>query len=521
MADTADSAAATLALADLRRARRDNRIRNIHWIDALYNVYITALVGVILVLFASSKVNEAKLTSTQLDKLAEHGPAVLGVLIAVAVAFGLRSGARGGPLTLEAAVVQHELMAPVPREAVVRAPAIKQMRFLSFAGLVVGGIVGLFASRQLPGNPVGPVVCCAATFSLVAVLAVGVAMLTSGRRVAWWAANVIALVVIGWSVADIALGVRTSPLTWLGGLAFWSIRFTPLAIASVVGVAAVAVGGVLAVANISIDAARRRAGLVSQMRFAVTLQDVRTVVLLRRQLSQEKPRSRPWLRLSRHGRLPAIWRRDWQGILRFPATRLLRMVLLALVAGLSLGLMWRGATAMFVVAGLALYLAGYDAVEPMAQEIDHPTRWDSFPDDSGRVLLQHLPVAIIVMVVVCGITALTALALVPGHVVGSLAVEMVLVVACGAATGAAVSTVLGAPNVSGLIGFGPELLGFLLAARLVLPPALTVVCLMPLLAAGRNPALLQTAKVSNAIVYPVFAIFGAGMFLRYRKPSHL
>ena len=72
----------------------------------------------------------------------------------MAVAFGLRSGGRGGPLTLEAAVVQHELLAPVPHEAVVRGPAIKQLRFLAFAGLVVGAIVGVLATRELHGNPV-------------------------------------------------------------------------------------------------------------------------------------------------------------------------------------------------------------------------------------------------------------------------------------------------------------------------------------------------------------------------------
>ena len=37
---------------------------------------------------------------------------------------------------LEAPVVMHELNAPVPRAAVVRGPAIKQLRFLAFAGAV-------------------------------------------------------------------------------------------------------------------------------------------------------------------------------------------------------------------------------------------------------------------------------------------------------------------------------------------------------------------------------------------------
>jgi len=46
---------------------------------------------------------------------------------------------------------------------------------------------------------------------------------------------------------------------------------------------------------------------------------------------------------------------------------------------------------------------------------------------------------------------------------------------------------------------------------------------MPLLAAGRDADMIQTtsAKVSNAVFYPFFVIIGAGLVLRYRKPSHL
>jgi len=511
------------ALKDLRRARRHNRLENIHWIDALYRVYITALLGGIFVILAAGKLPDEKLSPESLTKLADQGPAAVGLLVAVGLAFGLRSGGRGGPLTLEAPVVQHELLAPVPHEAVVRGPAIKQIRFLAFAGLVIGGLIGALAGRSLPGNIFGPIFFTALTFSIAALAAAGVAMVVSGRRVAWWLANVGALVVLAWSVVDIVTKLRTSPMTWLGGLAFWSLRVTPIALVSVALAVAVAVAGVLAVGNLSIEAARRRAGLVAQLRFAVTLQDIRTVVLLRRQLSQETPRAKPWLKMRRRGRTPQIWRRDWHSYFRFPLPRLLRMAALGVVAGLSLGAMWRGSTAMFIVAGLALYLAGYDAVEPIAQEVDHPTRWESYPDDPGRLLTMHLPAAIVAMVFVCGVAAAAALALVPAAVVGRLALPMVLVAACGSVMGAAVSTSLGAPNMSSIMGLGPDLLGVVLAGRLVAPPAIAIVSLMPLLAAGRDAEMIQTtsAKVSNAVFYPFFVIIGAGLMLRYRKPSHL
>ena len=47
------------------------------------------------------------------------------------VAVGLRSGSRGGPLALERAEVRHVLLAPVDRTTALRAPAIRQLRFLA------------------------------------------------------------------------------------------------------------------------------------------------------------------------------------------------------------------------------------------------------------------------------------------------------------------------------------------------------------------------------------------------------
>ena len=66
------------------------------------------------------------------------GPGWIGVAAAFALALGLRSGSRGGPLALERAEVRHVLLAPVDRTTALRAPAIRQLRFLAFVGLVVG-----------------------------------------------------------------------------------------------------------------------------------------------------------------------------------------------------------------------------------------------------------------------------------------------------------------------------------------------------------------------------------------------
>jgi hypothetical protein len=512
---------ATAALADLHRARRHNHRAVVHWVDALYRVYLTGLGAAIVVVVASGLLPHEPLDPAGVEALAAEGPAWLGLAIAAALAFGLRSGSRGGPLTLEAATVQHELLAPLPQAVVLRGSVFKQLRFLAFAGTVVGGIVGVLTVRRLPENEVAGVVCTAATFALAAAAAAGIAYVASGRRLSRWAAGLLALGLLGWSALDITAGLTTSPATMLASLAFAPLSFDPLAVVGVLAASLTVAAGVGSLSGLSVETARRRAGLVSQLRFAVTLQDIRTVVLLRRQLAQETPRTRPWIRLKRGGRLPAVWRRDWHSYFRFPAVRVARLVTLAVVAGLALGFTWRGAAPAFLVAAVTLYLAAYDAVEPVAQEVDHPTRWDDLAVDPGRQLLLHLPAALTLMVLLCLVSAASALVLVPASVVADLTPVLVVPVALTAVAGAAVSTTLGAPDTAALVGMGADMMGLVLMLRLVLPPAMVVAALAPVLGAGSDPADLQVEAVSNNVTYSVFFAAAGLLWLRFRKPNRI
>jgi hypothetical protein len=517
-----DVDASRLALVELRQARRHNHRDAVHWIDALYRVYISGLVAVIAVVVGAGLFGDGKLSPAEQQSFVDAAIPWLGLGFAFAVSIGMRSGGRGGPLTLEAATVQHELQAPIPYEITLREPALKQMRFLAFTGMSVGGIVGVLAVRRFPENPVEIVLACAAAFALAGVLAISTAMIFSGRRISRPISNVLAVVLLLWSVADIVFKTTTSPMTLLGALACAGVVFNPLSLITIALTVVAAVAAIASLGGTSIDDARRRAGLVSQLRFAVTLQDIRTVVLLRRQLAQETPRARPWIPMKRGGRTPAVWRRDWRSYFRYPISRLARMVLLAVVAGVCLGLTWRGIKPAFLLSAIALYLAGYDAVEPLAQEIDHPSRWDDLPEDHGKLLLTHLPAAFVVMLFVCLLTAASALILTPSSVVLALLPVMIAPVAAAAMAGAALSTVMGSPDVAKMLGgLGADVMGFVLMARLVFPPALTVAALAAMFAAGGNADALDTARVSNLVGYSLFVSAGALIYIRYQKPARI
>ena len=139
-----------------------------------------------------------------------------------------------------------------------------------------------------------------------------------------------------------------------------------------------------------------------------------------------------------------------------------------------------------IVAGLALFVAGLDAVEPLAQDVDHPDRLDSLPIEAGDLQARHLPASIIVMLGI-GVTAiLVALAVTrePTLVLplgGALLVPASII---GAAA-AAMSVIKGPATAPGTGNFfvPPEAAGMQVVYRVAWPPILCVLSTLPLLAA--------------------------------------
>lgn len=534
-------------LHDLRRARLRRRLADVHWVDALYNVYLTALLSTIVVLFLSSWVGDRDVSAAGLIDVQADGPPLLGFISASAVAVGLRSGSRGGPLALERADVRHVLLSPVDRGAALRGPAYRQLRFGLFVGAIVGAIAGQLAVRRLGGAPAAWVASGAAFGATTVALALGLGLLVAGLRLRRWVASLIALVLVGWSAADVAQRpewVPSAPLDPLGRLALSPLHVDWLgAIPAVAAVLAI-VAGLLLLGGMSLEAAERRSGLVGQMRFAATLQDVRTVIVLRRQLALEFPRLRPWFARRRRwqssgagapsrptslwARRFPVWTRDWRGIRRWPLPRVVRLVILASVAALSLRGVWEGTTPLVVVAGLSMFLIGLEGVEPLAQEVDHPTRRDSYPVDSGALHLQHLPAAVVVVTVVGVVGGVVGVLTGPSVLSLELAAWILGPAVLGAVAGAAISIVSGAPGTGSepsLLAMAgpPEAAGMGLVLRTAWPPALAVLGVLPVLslhAAYQRGMSLTGAGMSSLLgAAIVFTLIGG--WIRFREGIRL
>jgi hypothetical protein len=522
-------------LADLRKARRGRRIADIDPFEALYRAYVTAVVVGVILWLLSGVVGDQRVAASTAAEVAGQGAPAIGLAVGLVLAVGLRSGGRGGPLVIEAAEVRHVLMSPVERSIALRPAAVRQLRFGAAIGVAVGALVGLLAYRRLPGNPLAWIATGAATGALVALGGLGLALVASGRRVGARIGSLLALVVAGWSALDLALGTVTSPASFLGELALWPLRFRVTGLVGVVVPVVAAGAGLALVGGCSIEAAERRATLVGQIRFAATLRDLRTVVVLRRQLAQELPRQQPWVRLPRAVRAGTgasasarirprpfpVWRRGWHGILRFPALRFARQAVLGAAAGAAAYEAWRGTTPLLFVSALALYVAALDAVEPIAQELDHPDRGEAYAMEQGVLFLRQTGPPAVLMVVVCAVGWATAVAM---SGVSSTAVEvgavMVVPAALTSVAAALISVIEGPPPVfSGTDSMlPPELAGIRALVRTALPPLVAFVAVVPVLA-GRSPAKGLTAFGGAASVLPEVTLVVALVagWVRYRQ----
>ena len=365
------------ALHAMRSARRTHRLASQEWFEVAYRVYLTAFGVTIGVLVAVGAVGDGLLDDRGRARVVARGPALVGLLAALALAGGLRSGSRGGPLAMQPPDVRHVLLAPLDRRAVLRPLAFRQLRHGVFLGVVLGGVAGLLMNRRMGGNRAQWAVFGAAAGVTVALLSLGAALVASGLRLPRPAATVAALVVLTGAVLDVAR-VIPWPTSSAGALLLWPAHHQASGVAAAVVAVALAVTGMLLAHRVRVEDAERRTALAGQLRFAVTTRDLRTVVVLHRLLAQDLPRHRPWFTVPRRPADP-VWRRSWQSVARFPLPRLFRIAGLGAVAGLAWGGMLRGSTPLALVAALALMIAGLDVLEPLAQARDHLDRTALIP----------------------------------------------------------------------------------------------------------------------------------------------
>ena len=251
----------------------------------------------------------------------------------------------------------------------------------------------------------------------------------------------------------------------------------------------------------------------------VTRQDLRAVVLLHRRLGQDHARARPWVRIPS---LPwPVPTRGARSIARLPARRLLRMAVLAAVAVVALVGVWEGTVPLVLPAALALHGVAVDAVEALAQEIDHPEVWASYPVVPGVLLLQHLIAPAVALAVLVGGPVVLVFAAVAPDVV-----EIVAVVAACAAVSAVVgaaASIVSPPFEpwNSAVFVPPEAMGSRMIARVAWPVVVTGAATIPLLiaASARDHGDPAGPAAVSAIPIVGIVVVAACTWIRTRAPE--
>ena len=522
-----DQRTSKATLAELRTTRQRRRLGDTDWYDIAYRVYLFALVGLVLVVWVSDAIDGAIGDGVDTADLLEKGPSIIGLLVVAAFGLGMRSGADGGPVAIELADIRYVLAAPISRRAVMLRPVAQRLRAAAFAIGLGGAVLGQLIATDVEGSRTAWAAACGAFGAIVGVTFVATAVIAHTLRVPRWLATTLATVALVWQGAvawgiwnDEATGLaRVAPGNPAGRLALWGISQRGIDVIAIVVAIAMTAAALALSGKLRVEALARRGELVSQLRFAATVQDLRTVVQLRRQLRSEVLRTRPWGQ--RHpparpaptetvrGRTPSatstgsagatgpsasiVWRRDSRSLRRLPAARFVRIGLLAAIGGVG-GALTVSSSPLFGLLLLgALFFAGLESLEPLSQEIDRPDITESFPIERGWIYAHHLVASAVLLAGVGLLGAATAVVVDPD--VGLLAVVMAIPMVWAGAMGPVVVTVLDAPSAPSpttLLGtprdaettmVPPEFAGFSTALRTLLPGAISAVATIPVFVA--------------------------------------
>lgn len=536
-------------LYDLRKTRQRHRLGDTDWYDIAYRVYLFGLVGLTAVVWLSDAINGAIGDDVDTADLLVRGPSVIGLVVVVAFALGLRSGADGGPVSIEIADIRHVLLAPLSRHLVMRRPVAQRLRSAAFLIGVGGAILGQLIATEVTGSRASWAASVGAFGAIVGVTFVSTAVISHAIRLPRWAATAIAALVVAWQAAvawgiwnDTTSGIaRVAPGNLAGRLSLWGISQRPLDVIAIVVAVAMAAAALALGGKLRIEALARRGELVSQLRFAATVQDLRTVVQLRRQLRSEVLRARPWGQRRRIARPTpgeirrsisnddqrrhptTVWSRDSRSLRRLPFARMARIVFLAGLGGLGASLTYSSSPLFGLLLLGALFFIGLESLEPLSQEIDRPDITDSIPIERGWIYAHHL-LASAVLVAIAGLVGATVASIVdPDLAVGAFAVAIPM--AWAGSMGAVVVTVLDAPrepSPTNLLGqprdtetslVPPEFAGFSSALKMFVPVVVSAVGTIPVFVARFSD---DSADVTRSVLGLVLFITAVVFWVRRR-----
>ena len=221
----------------------------------------------------------------------------------------------------------------------------------------------------------------------------------------------------------------------------------------------------------------------------------------------------------------AVVVRGFRGLARWPGSRLARLVVGGLVAGVIGRAAWEGVLPLALVAGAVFFLLALDSIESLAQDADHPDFVLALPRHHGRLANRQTIVPAVIMAfvgILAGASGTISGVLFGAHTIaasgGTAAVTLLagmvagIVAAVLGVAGAVLSVTLGPPSFMTMLQT-PELA----FGRSAISPVLALLgSLLPLLLVRQSmnavrvqsplPGLIQSVFASALICYLVLTV---------------
>ena len=178
--------------------------------------------------------------------------------------------------------------------------------------------------------------------------------------------------------------------------------------------------------------------------------------------------------------------------------------------------MIRGTTPALLGVGVALYLLGLDAVEPLSQEIDHPDHTDAVPRPRGWLMAHHLVAPAVALVPFALLGAASVIVVRPEA--WAFALALCLPVTLVGISGSIVSIVRDAPDplappTAASAAVPPEFAGFTSTLRLLWPIAVSTLAGVMVLGVREIPTI---GTVLRMVVASALVVGGTVWWVRRR-----
>ncbi len=396
-------------------AKEINSARRAHFFDVndkltvvVKGYFIVAIVGIIVDLITNSSVL-IKIDKPFTSSFIRYIPTITLLIYTAALSVGLSAGAKGGPITVFRSEMRLVFLSGTDHPELLRRKYLKLVFLRSYVSILVGIVIGALLYHLNNGYKLLPAVAMAIIAFTASNIYIGASIVGNLTRIR---PEFVYLVSIAAAIGTYLFTVTSnvSAIANLGGVSLFAVgRYPSEALVIPIFALATVAAGFLLVARFELEPIERRSELISKLRFAVALRDIRGVISLSRALGDGgyTPRRLPQIlmNLTMRPRRSATYL-SFSNFYNWRLRRYIRLVLTVTISVYAIDLSIARATVDGLIALPFVVLAGLEMSDTVGSLVDHPNQFINYPVEDGWLLSRSLLFPAVALVVLSSVVNL-------------------------------------------------------------------------------------------------------------------